>query len=66
MTPDEEARELRRAFLQTVAELNSGLELAGRQLRAGKFRDAADTLTTARGLVHMQDTLAQRFIKAHK
>ena len=63
MTPEEDARELRRLMLQSVAELDKGLDLAARLIRGGQARGAVHTLETARAVVRMQDDLVQRFLR---
>ena len=62
MTPEEDAREVRRLMLQTVAELDKGLDLAARLIRGGQARGAVHTLETARAVVKMQDEIVQRFL----
>jgi hypothetical protein len=58
--------EARRLAIQTVAELDRGLELIDRQLRAGQFMAARETAQTCRALVQAQDGLFQEYFKEAK
>jgi hypothetical protein len=63
---DEQRVELRRGILQSIGEIDRGLTLADRQLKAGRFMDARDTITGIRGLLGLHESLSRRLLDENR
>lgn len=59
MAEQERQWELRVSVLQSLAEVDRGLEIAQAELRAGKFLQARETLGVTRALLPMAERLVQ-------
>ena len=57
--------ELRRQALQSSAELWRGLDILDRELRAGKFTGARETVQMLRAVVRVQDATIQHLCARH-
>ncbi|QRE81864.1 hypothetical protein F1734_17510 [Rhodococcus ruber] len=63
--PTDHDVELRRQALQSSAELWRGLDILDRELRAGKFTSARDTVQMLRAVVRIQDATIQHLTARH-
>lgn len=62
MTPDETRTETRAAALQIPAELDRGLDILDRQIRAGQFSAARKSVALLRSLVLLQETTTRQLL----
>ena len=51
------------ALIQTIAEIDRGIELAIQETKAGRMLDARSILGVVRGLVAVQDALLSSHLK---
>lgn len=65
MTP-EERKETRAAALQIPVELVRGLDIIDRELRAGQFTSARESVRVLRGLVHVQENVIRKLLTQEK
>jgi valyl-tRNA synthetase len=63
MASTNDVLEARRAVIQTVAELDRGMQIIEIQLKTGKFMDARETAKKCRDLVKLQDQLFKKYLK---
>lgn len=60
MTSFDDVAESRRLALQAVVEIDRGLTIADRELRAGRFMEARHTTATVRALLPLLESAIQR------
>lgn len=63
---DEQRTEVRRTLLQSLGEMQRGLDLAGRLLKQGKFSTAKDTIAGTEAMLVLHEGMAQLLLKENQ
>ena len=63
---DEQRLEVRRTLLQSIAELQRGLKLAGLLLKQGKFSSAKETIQGTEAMLIVHEGMAQLLLKENQ
>lgn len=64
--PEEEKTEIRQIALQSIAEIERGLQVAEMQFRGGAFMAAKQTIADTRGILKMHENTVQEVIRWSK